>query len=199
MTKPDPKTDPKPRELVYQPLDSLVPDERNPKLHDLIQLTSSMKRFGVSQGVANVDERTGKMYAGHGRREALLQLRAQGEEPPDGVIVREADGEWLVPVGRGWSSKNDEEALAYLITDNESTIGPGWDNELLLPALESLDADLQNIAGWDDDRLKSLQSEVRDQHDDYRADRNPRMDEPNRVECPSCGNVFVPVVVKPRQ
>ena len=70
------------RYVEYQPLDSLRPATRNPKNHDLPTIKASIRRFGLGGPAAAVDERTGRMVWGHGRRQALLELRDEGSPPP---------------------------------------------------------------------------------------------------------------------
>lgn len=84
-----------------------------------------------------VDERTGFLIAGHGRLERLLAQRDAGDPAPDGVVVRE-DGVWLVPVVRGWASKDDDEALAYLVASNQTSIAGGWNTDVLTDLLVEL-------------------------------------------------------------
>lgn len=121
----------------YVRLDELEPAPRNAKRHDVPGIIRSLTRFGLTQVVAVVDERTGKLHSGHGRREALLKLHEDGKAPPAGVRVDE-DGGWLVPVGRGWRSKNAKDAEAALVGDNQLTIAGGWDMEELAASLKAL-------------------------------------------------------------
>jgi DNA modification methylase len=113
-----------------------------------------MARYGVVEPPV-VDERTGRLVAGHGRLEAFADAKAVGLDVPEGVRVN-AKGEWLVPVIRGWSSRNDAEAEAYLVTSNELTITPGWDDNALAEMLADMDRELADIAGFDFDRLSDL-------------------------------------------
>lgn len=126
------------RWIEYVPLDQLHPDPRNPKDHDAALMDDSLDRFGYVE-LIEVDERTGMVVAGHGRRERFLDRFAAGAEPPDGVRVAD-DGRWLVPVVRGWASRDDDEAFAYLVASN--AIGPkgGWQVDLLAEGLQHLAA-----------------------------------------------------------
>src|SRR5688572_9588756 len=101
------------RHITYARLSELVPAARNPKDHDLPSLMASLGRFGWTNP-AVLDERTGRLVAGHGRWEACVALRAGGDPPPGGVYLDE-DGEWLVPLLRGWQSRDDAEAEAYIV------------------------------------------------------------------------------------
>jgi hypothetical protein len=127
-------TTPKKRRIAYMPLSELRRANRNPKGHALEVIAASMSRFGTVEAPA-LDERTGQLVAGHGRLDTYEQLKAAGGPPPEGVTVRRKDGEWLVPVQRGWSSEDDAEAEGYLITSNQSTILGGWQPETLAAML----------------------------------------------------------------
>jgi hypothetical protein len=145
--------------MIYMPLDELVPATHNPKKHRLDLLRSSMDRFGFAAPVLR-DERTGRLVVGHGRAETLSQMRDAGQSPPDGVQLDDA-GRWLVPVVRGWASRSDAEADAYLLADNKHTELGGWDDAGLAEVLTSLagnDFDLAELAGWTPSELEELLS-----------------------------------------
>lgn len=145
------------RQIVYMDLGGLQIADTNPKMHDLPTLVASIGRFGFTQPIL-LDERTGKMVAGHGRREALIWIREQGEVMPDGVI-QDDDGEWLVPVERGWSSRNDTEAEAYIIADNQTTVAGGWHMKTLAQMLEDVvteDAGLMDTLGFTSDDVDDI-------------------------------------------
>lgn len=143
------------RQIRYVPLDDLAPADRNAKLHDGPTIAASIGRFGFVD-VPVMDERTAKLVAGHGRREDLLARRARGEDPPDGVRVTK--GEWLVPVVCGWSSVDDNEALAVGIALNRTVEAGGWnlaDLGSILEDLASTDQGLEGL-GYDDADLAEL-------------------------------------------
>lgn len=140
--------------LEYVPLALLQVAPRNPKRHQLDQLGGSISRFGYVEPIV-MDERTGRMVAGHGRRESLLKMRAKGQAPPTGV--REGDGDWLVPVVRGWTSKSDKDAEAYLIASNRHVELGGWDDTELVALLRDVDLD---GTGYNQDDLTELLDRV---------------------------------------
>lgn len=143
------------REIVYEPIDKILNALENPKRHDLKAVQQSIERFGYA-APAIIDERTGRLVVGHGRIEALKALRDSGAPPPEGVR-RDDDGTWLVPILRGWSSKTDQEASAYLIADNRDTELGGWDNEKLAQLLDDIgDPNLVDITGVDLNALAEL-------------------------------------------
>ena len=117
----------------YHDVDELVPALRNPRRHELERLRESFRRFGFTIPPL-IDERTGRLVAGHGRMQLLRHDHATGAEAPDGVRV-EANGTWWVPVTHGWASTDDTEAEAMLIADNRLTEASGWDEEKLLGEL----------------------------------------------------------------
>lgn len=146
------------RTLAYRSLDDLVADPANPKAHALDTLGASVNRFGYVEPIV-VDDRTGYLISGHGRRETLLAARDEGQEPPDGVQVA-ADGSWLVPVITGWSSKNDADARAALIALNRTGEVGGWDDGSLLALLERLADDEGGLTGvgYDEGDIEALQA-----------------------------------------
>lgn len=139
------RTPPRPRRRIeYLPLDDVWEAARNPKGHDADGIRSSIGRWGYAEPVL-LDERTQRLVAGHGRLAALRELRSKAGKtgrgkggPPDGVTVRE-DGAWLLPVVRGWSSRNDAEAEAYLLASNRLTERGGWDDAGLAELIASID------------------------------------------------------------
>src|SRR3954470_24609808 len=149
------------RHIVYMGLSDLTPAERHPKDHDLPALVASLRRYGWTEA-ALVDERTGRLVAGHGRREACIMLRQNGEPPPGGVYVDD-DGEWLVPVERGWESRNDTEAEAYIITSNSLSEAGGGLNRTLAEMLEDViteDAPLIETTGLTFERVDQILARV---------------------------------------
>lgn len=128
------------RSIEYRPLDEVdnLRAERNAKGHDAPGIAASIGRFGFV-AVPEIDERTGRLVAGHGRLDALLEAQQSGDQPPDGIDVDESGG-WLVPLVRGWSSVDDDEADAYAIAANQLPIAGGWQPDVLQEQLRQLEA-----------------------------------------------------------
>lgn len=178
------------RRVEYMSLDSVPGATRNPKRHSG-DIPVSIRRFGFTEPLL-LDERTGKLVAGHGRLEAVRQLRAGKEEPPPGVRVKK--GHWEVPVVRGWSSRSDTEADAYLLASNRLTEVGGWESDGLAELLKELEgAHALEGLGWSDDELKKLiatydaASPVGVEFDEF--DENTANDV-KFAECPSCHHRF---------
>lgn len=143
------------RRLEHMPLADIAPAARNPKGHDLSGIGRSMKTLGYVEPVV-LDERTGRLVAGHGRVQALRSAHAAGDPAPDGIALT-GDGAWLVPVLRGWASRSDDEADAYLIAANRLTEAGGWDDHGLAEILAELaDAQLLDVTGYTGDDLDDL-------------------------------------------
>lgn len=158
--------------IEYAPLTELVAHERNPKAHDVELVARSIARFGFADPVV-IDERTGKLAAGHGRLAALTRLRDDDADPPEGIEVDDA-GEWLVPRVVGWRSASDSEAEAALIALNRTTEVGGWDEPALLELLEdlaALDDGLDGI-GYGSEDLAELRARL-DELDEDIADPPP--------------------------
>ena len=143
--------------VEYIALGEIVGADVNPKDHDIGQIYQSMKRFGFTSPVM-LNEKTGKLLAGHGRLETLAMFKRSGDKPPERIRVREEDGEWLVPVLRGINFDSDVEAQSYLLADNRLTEIGGWNSDELIGSLQDILAeggDLDGI-GWDLDDIENL-------------------------------------------
>lgn len=204
-----------PRYITYIPLTDLPPDPANPRKHELERIIASIKDHGFINTPV-VDERTGLTIAGHGRREALIEMQVRGEPIPDGLLLDD-DGGWLVPVTRGWASDNDHQAHAVLILLNRLEEAGGWYPESLATILEELatsDADLFDSLAISDDEMERLLQQVdpeklpqhpgddpegeerRPGHeDDYDGGSLADSGDNERsgtVCCPACGHLFSP-------
>lgn len=118
------------REVAYMPLAEIVAAPRNPKRHDHTGIQASIDEHGLAE-LPLLDERTGRLVAGHGRIDRLAVMHAAGQDPPDGVNVDPASGAWLVPVIRGWSSRSDAAAEAYVIASNKLTMNTNPHRQIL--------------------------------------------------------------------
>jgi DNA modification methylase len=114
--------------VEYLPLSSLKPAKRNPKRHQIDTVLTSMGRFGYVAPMI-LDERTGRLVAGHGRLDSLKKAKEEGKKPPN--RIGKVNGDWLVPVVRGVAFADDSEAEAYLLADNQTIILGGWDDDEL--------------------------------------------------------------------
>ena len=145
--------------IEYMALGELTSAPRNPRRHELEQIKASIRRFGFV-AVPAINETTGRIVAGHGRRDALLEMQAAGEQPPARIKV--VNGVWYMPVLRGVEFATDVEAEAYLLADNRLTEIGGYDDKLLATMLAELkaqgDGALDGI-GYDDDALRDLLGE----------------------------------------
>lgn len=188
--KPAPKAGTRRLDLID--VDEMVAAIRNPKMHDLDGIAGSMQEFGYADTVV-IDERTGHTVSGHGRIEAVQQLRDKGEDPPNGIAVKGKT--WLIPVIRGWESDSDAAAEAYLIGANRWGEKGGTDRELLAQMIGDLaeyDEALVRAAGFDELDQHDLLAELADgaargQHppDDF-PDLTGGVDADYR--CPSCAH-----------
>lgn len=159
MTDTDTPTHP-PRWIEYLPLTDLQPHPDNPKGHVLDDLAAAVARFNFTEPVM-VCERTGYLASGHGRRETLLRLVSEGGTRPEGIEIDPDTGQWLVPVVRGWSSKDDAELRAWLFTGNHLARVGGWVPDLLDPILrEMAEANALVGTGLTHDTLDDLLAEI---------------------------------------
>jgi hypothetical protein len=148
-----PKIDPT-RRTEYVRLSDVRDADRNPKLHEESVIGESITEFGFIDSPI-IDERTGQLVGGHGRTDDMRRRKALGLDPPEGVRVAD-DGEWLLPVQRGWASKDDQQALKAGIALNRSTELGGWN----VAELESILSDF--VSEGDDASLYSTGFSVED-------------------------------------
>jgi 16S rRNA G966 N2-methylase RsmD len=150
-----------PRYVDYVPLADVQLAPRNAKGHAADAINKSIGHFGFAE-LPLLDERTGRLVAGHGRHEQLVAMHTAGGDPPDGVRVDDT-GTWFMPVIRGWASRSDADADAdaYLIASNQLTTKGGWEDRGLAEILEELqDAHLLELTGFDDDDLTRLLDDI---------------------------------------
>lgn len=140
--------------IEYVALSDLKGATRNPKGHDLGAIHQSIARFGFTAPLL-IDERTGRLVAGHGRLAILHQMMKDGDSPPARIV--EKAGDWMVPIVRGVGFDSDDDAEAYLIADNRLTELGGWDDAVLLEALQDLAKnDALDGSGYDGDDIDAL-------------------------------------------
>jgi hypothetical protein len=144
--------------IEYVPLDEVKKWDRNPRTHDDAAIERSIKRYGFVNPLI-LDERSGKLVAGHGRTAALESMQAAGEAPPARIEVR-SGGKWFVPVIRGISFNSTAEAEAYLVADNRLSELGGWDSDTLRDIIRDLNDDGLELdaLGWSQAQLDRLLS-----------------------------------------
>lgn len=136
------------RRIDLMPLGDIPRAIRNPKAHQTASIRRSIEAFGCTWA-GLLDERTGRLVAGHGRLATLTAMRDDGVHPPEGVV--DDDGDWLVPILRGWASRSDAEAQAYLVADNRISEVGGWNDRELADVLDDLSSenpDLLELTGY---------------------------------------------------
>ena len=155
MAKPKKTTDPELR-IDYVALSAITDAENNPRRHDGPSLDDSVKRHGFFLPMS-MNEKTGRLVAGHGRKESLERQKGEGAEPPKYVRVRK-DGEWMVPVIMGAQWETEGEAFAALVAANRVSEGL-WDREALSMGLRGMvEEDPTGMAGlgFSDSDMKDL-------------------------------------------
>ncbi|OEJ21010.1 ParB N-terminal domain-containing protein [Streptomyces subrutilus] len=174
-----------PRYVTYVPLTDLRPAPRNPKRHALELIIDSIRMHGLVETPV-ADERTSRILHGHGRREALIELQTRGAQPPDGVLL-DNDGGWLVPLLRGWSSRDDAEAEALAIKLSRLPGEGGWDPREFAAVLEDLatsDAELFDSLAIPHDEIDQMLRQV----DPETLPGGLREDEPPTLHLPDDGD-----------
>lgn len=155
MTAPDLR-------IEWMRLDDLVPARRNTRTHDLPAIGAAIRELGFFTQF-QIDESTGELVWGHGRLAELRRMRDDGADPPEGVRVDPDDpGEWMVPVVRGWSSRDSLHADAVREADNAVAQTGGFDAARQLDVLGDLAAERPDYlrgTGRDSDYLDRLLAE----------------------------------------
>lgn len=160
----------------YRPVAALPDAPRNPKQHALEAVKDSIRRWGFVEHVL-LDGRTQRLIAGHGRKQALLEMRGAGTPVP-AHIVPGPDGEWYLPVTIGWSSKNDREAEALLVALNALPPAGGWNNQMLAELLADLVKSGEGAlvgVGFDNKALDALLKELKPKTGRTGADDRPEI------------------------
>lgn len=134
-------------EVVYRKLDELKPHPRNPRIHSEESIRHQIeliRRYGWTVPVL-IDE-DDVILAGHKRRLAAERLRL--DRIP--TVCR--------------AGFTDEEKLAYVIADNQSTFRSPWDEPLLGHAVADLGVSGFELPllGFEDDRIQTYMSTPRD-------------------------------------
>jgi len=163
-------------------LTQIVPALRNAKGHADAEIRASVGRFGYVE-LMTVDERTGRLVAGHGRLDALKAMQERGEPAPAGVVVH--GQHWVAPVLRGWSSRSDAEADAYLLASNRLVEVGGWDNESLVTILKALEENAALVGvGYSSAEIAALAAKMAAPNEFQNVDPDELETE---YQCPKCG------------
>lgn len=118
-----------PLSIRYVRLSDAVLWDRNPKLHDMGGLITSIRVHGFRDAPI-FDAALGAIVAGNGRTTALQQMRAQGRQQEDVhwpplAVIEDAEGEWLVPMQVGIDAPTREQAEAFGMDHNLLTATGG--------------------------------------------------------------------------
>ena len=183
-----------PRWTEYQPVDGLVPALRNSKDHDQGLLAASIDEFGFVDPVV-VDERTGRLWGGHGRKEFLETRQLwEGATAPDGIVVDETGG-WCVLVLRGVRSRDDAHAEALGIALNRVGEKGGWKPDVLVESLDEIlqaDDGLLGSVGFTSEELDDMIAQTSAGYGPDDAGDGDGPDDGGREVCPNCGHPLSP-------
>ncbi|MBZ0273810.1 hypothetical protein K8I61_17355 [bacterium] len=162
-------------QLEFVSLDKVARYQKNPKAHNLTQIRASIARHGFIAPLLRNDS-TGELLAGHGRLDALMEMRDEGASPPEGIRVDPNTGNWLAPVISG-IALDEQDHASYVLADNRLVELGGWDDDLLRELLESLESG-EGMAGtgFSDSDLRELLDEGGAAAKDQTAVDRPRMD-----------------------
>lgn len=181
--------------LEYVDIDEIERWPRNPKKHDIQRLKGSMRDHGFTIPIAR-DATTQRMVAGHGRLQALRELRDEGEDAPRRILVvqagvRKQSWRWFAPVLVGLSFLNEEQAEQYLLSDNRLVEAGGWDPEMLTRIFKSMPQAKIDKAGFSDAEVSRFAAIAAKQ---LAGPQPPQpvsfMAKTKEHKCPSCGHAW---------
>lgn len=134
--------------ILYQPIESLITNPRNPRVHSdkqVDQLVSCMKRNGFTNPI--LVDASNQVIAGHGR---ILAAKKLGFETVPTICL---------------AHMSEADIRAYVIADNKIAENAAWDRQLLALEFEYLstlnfDFDL-SITGFELPEIDILLNEVK--------------------------------------
>jgi DNA modification methylase len=163
-----------PLEILRVPLDAIIPDPANPRLHDernLAAISASLQRFGQAEPIVT-QAGTRRIIAGHGRLEAM---RALGWNEADIVEL---------PL-------DDTQAAALGIAMNRTGELASWDDNALTTILRSLEAQgALDATGFTADELDTLLKELEAENAPAGVD-DPGPTEPPEVPITQRGDLWL--------
>jgi hypothetical protein len=187
-------------QVRYVPLETLELWDRNPKVHSLEKLQTSVERYGFKDPLKfepSLNNGRGGIIEGNGRAQVLRAMKEAGEEPPRGIGV-DAEGGWAVPVLFGVDARSRAEAESYGVDHNALTLaggGLGFEDLLQvfdegqLKALLSETPDAADLlVSFDPAELDALLAGPAFDPED--AGSQPRLDSKAPITCPACGHEF---------
>ena len=144
----------------------LVPYENNPRNNDdaVDAVAASIREFGFK--VPIIVDKNNVIVAGHTRLKAAEKI-----------------GMETVPVIRA-DDLTDEQVRAFRLADNKTAELAGWDFARLeeeLAALDEIDMSEFGFSKFEDINV-----------DDMFEEAEPKEKEPKKIQCPHCGEWFVP-------
>ena len=154
-------------QIRYKDIDSIVPYEKNAKIHNDTQVANvaeSIKQFGFVQPV--VVDKDGIIVIGHCR---VLAAKKLGMEKVPCVCIDDL---------------TEEQVNALRIIDNKSNESE-WDFELLADELAELD-----LSGFDFDFGIYEESELDVSDEDFVSDTEITKSKKKMCKCPECGAEF---------
>lgn len=155
--------------IEHIPLAQVVLWDRNPKAHDIGNITESIRRYGF-QDPPKFDAALEALVYGNGRSHCLRMMQKAKEDVPRGILVDDA-GAWYVPVKFGLDLESKRTAEAFAIDHNNLTMAGNfevwetakiWDEESYAALLEEMANEDVFAVTVDGDDLDALLREFRD-------------------------------------
>jgi hypothetical protein len=146
-------------EIEYVDLMAFRVAPGNAKDHDIGALIGFIKLYGFRDPVGVDGYMDGLTAEGHGRLQALMLMKSQGDPAP--LYIVEEGGAWFVPAVKGYVSENEAIFRGYRLAHNRATELGGWNVPLLKTELTILNsAEAVEISGFTADDLAALNTTV---------------------------------------
>lgn len=164
----------------------------NPRRHDLESISQSLERFGYVQTLV-IDDTSGMIVAGHGVLASLILTQREGLPPPERVLTPPGE-DWRIPVVH--VTLPEGEAKPYSLADTRTRELGGWNDAMLLRALQELSENDHGLdgTGFTPDDVSVLIAKASAEMPasfleiPEAGEGRPR----TPVTCPHCGHQFTP-------
>lgn len=153
-------------EIIQKPVDELIQYENNPRLNDkaVTPVANSIKEFGFK--VPILIDKDNVIIAGHTRLKAAIQL---GMREVPCILCDD-----LTP----------EQVKSFRLVDNKVAEFADWDIAKLNIELGDIDMDMEEFGFFELPEINI------DEFLEDKQDKPVKEEEPERIQCPHCGEWF---------
>lgn len=175
------------------------------KSPDIAYIAEALRPLAVPIDSLNLDPANVRQHGEKNMSAIAASLARWGQRSPvivqrEGMVVRAGNGRVMAARSLGWKhiaalivDESSVEATAFAIADNRTAELAEWDSEGLASLLQSMDKDMQEVAGYSKEDLDGLLAEITPPNfDPVGIDEQGRLDQKSPIECPECGHTWTP-------